>query len=1025
MQKRPRKPDDDRRDTFSAERGGVASIRLEDIGDLHYGAATFSTALDYYQRILQDPASVSLDPERLLAVYRKSVDAALNLGDLDRAELLLDDAMDWLENRLGLQGDDLRRLAAPILGSQAGLYSMRGAYRDALQVCKQAFTVLAVTDNHLEVANLQVTMGICHHRLGRLDKAEEFYTDALATFRRIDDELGMAILYKNLAVLAKNACEWDRALDLQRRAIELTAAHGATHLLCRLHLNEGIILRKSGRHAEARGCFEKCMRLARSLGDMDRQAKASLALGQLEMLDGHLLRAEELVLAGKNLSDQAGYRRESVIADEYLGDILQARGEHERALYNYGIGLDKARRMGPGTDLEGELLRRIAEAQLALGQVEQAAEAAQTAIEICEGCGEVFELGYCRLVLAQAFASRGAEQDADDQYRRAMAVFREQRLPVQAVRVVLNCIETRGDRVDVVLVYDLRRHLVEALADENITADEVLYCRLLAGLIRTQLRLGEVDEALLTVSELDRVSAVAGDSDITGTVRSLRRAVEAALVGDDTVTSLPFASMGGSLDPGRISASIEAFLVAAVAKAGAACGCVVLSTLAAAPRFLGRGLNERVADALEDWILREKGTGPSVPRIVTRIETEPVLQRILGSAAIGDDSALLVPIALPGKQFGFLFLLIRAGQGGGRPVFRPSFEFLTASAGFLAASLAEAERNLPVVRGPEPQPAGGERAFSRIITADPGMLEMLDVVRKVAASDLTVLLQGETGTGKGLLAHSIHELSRRRDEKFQSVNCAAIPEALLESELFGHVKGSFTGAYTDKKGLLVEAEGGTVFLDEIGKLPLAMQGKLLHFIDTRVVRQVGSNIERCIDIRIVCATKTDLHTLVERGLFLEDLYYRLLDFPVNVPPLRDRSGDIRLLVPHFISAYSRQTGLEIPGCTSAFLDALQGSTWEGNVRELLKVVNRAIVLAHGEPMLRLEHLPAALGGEAGGDRGDLSVTPLKETLGLVEAREIAKALKLCGGNKAEASRTLGISYPNLLGKIRKYSISLD
>ena len=1025
MENRPRRPDDDYGPAFPDRGGNVTSLRLEDIGDLHYEASTFSTALDYYQRIISDPAAEGLDPVRMLVIFRKSIDAALNLGDLDRAELFLNGAFDWLENRLDVDGEDRRRLIAPILGCQASLYSQRGAYRDALQVCKQAFTVLAVTDNHREVANLQVTMGICHHRLGRPDKAEEFYTDALATFRRIDDELGMAILYKNLAVLAKNACRWGRALELQRRAIELTSAHGATHLLCRLHLNEGIILRKSGRHVEARGCFEKCIRLARSLGDMDRQAKASLALGQLEMLDGHLLRAEELVLTGKNLSDQFGYLRESIIADEYLGDILQARGDYDRALYNYGIGLDKTRQIGQGTDLEGELLRRIAEAQLAAGRHDLAATSARRAIEVCERCGELYELGFCRAVLAQSLDALGDGRAADEAYRRAVAVFREQRLPRLAVRVVLTCLESRGEDIDVGLVYDMRRHLVEALADEELTADEALYCALLEGLTRAQLRLGEVDEALLSVSELDRAVSVSGDATRTAAVNALRHAVETAMVGDDGAATVPFATFGGPVSAVRLAASVDAFLASALARAGALAGCVVLSSAATVPRFAGRGLDDRIADDLETWYFGDNGQNPYVPRIVTRVDTEPALLAALGAAASTGDSALLVPIALPGKYYGFLFLLIHPEHEGGRPMFRPSLEFLTASAGFLASGLSEAERNLPVEVGAKIDTTDRDRAFDRIITNDAGMLELLEVVRKVAASDLTVLLQGETGTGKGLLAHSIHELSRRREQRFQSINCAAIPESLLESELFGHVKGSFTGAYCDKKGLVEEAAGGTVFLDEIGKLPLAMQGKLLHFIDTHVIRPVGANLERCIDVRIVCATKSDLHEQVERGDFLEDLYYRLLDFPVNVPPLRERRGDIRLLVPHFITGYCRQVGIDPPGCTSAFMDVLENAAWEGNVRELVKMINRAIVLAHGEPMLRLEHLPRAIGGEAGSDRHDQVVTPLKETLGLVEAREIAKALKRSGGNKAEVSRVLGISYPNLLSKIRKYDIRLS
>ncbi len=304
------------------------------------------------------------------------------------------------------------------------------------------------------------------------------------------------------------------------------------------------------------------------------------------------------------------------------------------------------------------------------------------------------------------------------------------------------------------------------------------------------------------------------------------------------------------------------------------------------------------------------------------------------------------------------------------------------------------------------------------------MLDVLGLARKVAPSDLTVLLNGETGTGKGLLAYSIHALSKRADQKFLSINCAAIPESLLESELFGHKRGSFTGAHSDKKGLLAEAEGGTVFLDEIGKMPFGMQGKLLHFMDTRVVRPVGSNIESIVDVRVVCASKSDLHQLAMDGLFLEDLYYRLLDFPLVIPPLRERPDDVELLTRHFVERFSQEMDSEIPVLDRVFVDHLIQHNWPGNVRELEKALRRAIVLSQGEGVLRPEHLPVAIVGTPAAVSSD-EVLPLKETLAGIECREIERALRISGGNKSQAARTLKISYPNLLKKIRHYGIIRD
>ncbi len=1001
-------------------------VRLEEVGDLHYEASAFSTSLDYYQRILTSAALDHLEVAHALDVYRKSVDAALNLGDLALAERLLHGADSHVSAVVGLDPVDERLLLAPLLGRHAALYTQRGAYKEALQICKRAFAVLAVTDDHVEVANLQVTMGVCHHRLSRLDKAEEFYTDALATFRRISDELGMATLYNNLALLHKNACRWDKAMEYQSRSIALASEHGATHLLARLHLNEGIILRKAECPGEARAAFEKSLRLAGSLGDMDRQAKASLALGQLDLIEGHLLRAEELILTGKHISDEAGFLRESIIADEYMGDLLLERGESEKALYNYGLGLEKTKRINTLTDLEGELLRRCAEASLQEGDWLQAAESAKAAISVCQNCGEDYELGFCHLALAEALTHLDKDDQADDDFRAAIKIFNSQRLPRLASRAILAsldfCLE-RGGRSQLLR---LRRSLNEALEGAQSRADDLLYCRLQAGLAEVLLQLGELDEALLTASEFERAAENVDEPGLLSRHGDLRIRIEKALVGawpsaEMRIPDTPAISLkGGSVTDETLSA----FLDSCMSRASADVGFVVLEPWAApvggGARIVTRGLSRPVAHQAAFWFAETRVDEVPTPRLLTRTDlAQDVLEEAPGLTSICS-SCLFLPVAVPDKCYGVLCLGSRSRDEDDALALKPVLDHMAAAAGYLAMSLAEEERNRPVAVAWEED--NRHEAFSQIITRNAEMRDMLVLIRKVAVSELTVLLQGETGTGKGLLAHAIHRLSERKDRKFLAINCAAIPESLLESELFGHVKGSFTGAFADKTGLLAEAVGGTVFLDEIGKLPLGMQGKLLHFIDTHTVRPVGSNRNRVVDVRIVCATKSDLKEKVARGEYLEDLYYRLLDFPVIVPPLRDRQDDIPLLATHFIARYVAQTGIETPGCTSSFMEALAQHDWPGNVRELLKTINRAIVLAHGEPMLRVSHLPLEVARSLP-DGGDVHpISPLRDTIGAVEAREIMRTLEHTGGNKAEASRLLGISYPNLLKKVRLYGL---
>jgi transcriptional regulator with GAF, ATPase, and Fis domain/Tfp pilus assembly protein PilF len=1007
--------------------------RLEEIGDLHAQASAYSSSLEYYRRLLEGVTLRLLAPARRAGVLRKSVDAALNIGDLDLAESLLGLASNLFHDADELTAEERAHLLAPLMGRRAILLSQRGLFTDALQTAKHAFAILAVTDEHREVANLQVTMGACHQRLGRPDKAEEFYLDALSSYRRIGDELGAATLHNNLGLLHKNACRWNRALDLLEKAVAIAQRHGATHLLARLHLNRGIILGKTGRLGEAREDLDRSLRLARSLGDRNRQTKVCLAFGRLEMQAGRLVKAEEFVLEGKILAEQERYLREETIADEYLGDILLLRGETEKALFNYSLGLDKSRTIGKVCDLEGELLRRVAEALRMRGDLEQAIETGLAAVAVCEKCGEQYELGFCHLTLGRARAARGDFAGADAEFRRAIQLFRQQNLPRLWIDAILAFLDARLATAAQPEFLLLRRYLNEAQESGSAVLDDRLLCRLQQGLAEVQMRLGQFDDALLTAYELERNAGGLGDAGLSLAISDLRGRIERALLGDLGSTENHLQAISGipgifSWHDASIPRNLTAVLRAGMDRVRADHGFIALDWSEAGIHTLRvvarEGLSDNLSDQLGRWYRTSVPASVDLadPVLFSRLSGgEPLLAAV---PALRDRAAgcLFMPITLEGRRFGVLYLGRSSFVGGEVAFGRPALDFLATYMGFLALFLFEKGRGRlpgePVV----PVASSGEIAsFDQVITENEQMLELLALIRKVAPSDLTVLLTGETGTGKGLLAQAVHALSRRHGGRFLAINCAAIPETLLESELFGHVKGSFTGAIGDKRGLLAEAEGGTVFLDEIGKMPLSMQGKLLQFLDTRIIRPVGSNQERQVDVRIICASKSDLHDLTERGLFLEDLFYRLLDFPLVVPPLRTRRDDIQLLVHHFIERFAGELGIAPPGYTSSFMDALVAHDWPGNIRELEKSVRRAIVLAQEERVLKPEHLPREIGaGRAAGKVG--RPAPLRETLATVECREIAATLRLTGGNKSETARMLEISYPNLLKKIRFYGL---
>jgi two-component system, NtrC family, response regulator AtoC len=316
--------------------------------------------------------------------------------------------------------------------------------------------------------------------------------------------------------------------------------------------------------------------------------------------------------------------------------------------------------------------------------------------------------------------------------------------------------------------------------------------------------------------------------------------------------------------------------------------------------------------------------------------------------------------------------------------------------------------------------------LDNLVVASPAMEEALRSVRKVAPQKSTVLLQGESGTGKELVARALHELSPRASFPFVAVNCGAIPAELLESELFGHVRGAFTDARRDKKGLAVEADGGTLFLDEVGELPLPLQVKLLRFLQEEEVRPVGDVRTRRVDVRVVAATARDLSRAVAAGEFREDLFWRLNVVAVRLPPLRERPGDVAALAAHFLSRYARLRP-ELPALSLSpeALAVLSAHRWPGNVRELEHAVERAVVLADG-PLLEEKDLPdsvrAGRGAEAAGAGAEEAGSSLRRAVQAAEARAIRTALERTGGNRTRAAEQLEISYRALLYKIKDYGL---
>ncbi|MEO8779269.1 MAG: PEP-CTERM-box response regulator transcription factor [Rhodanobacter sp.] len=305
-------------------------------------------------------------------------------------------------------------------------------------------------------------------------------------------------------------------------------------------------------------------------------------------------------------------------------------------------------------------------------------------------------------------------------------------------------------------------------------------------------------------------------------------------------------------------------------------------------------------------------------------------------------------------------------------------------------------------------------ALEGIIGSSSAMLDACRLVEKVSPSNATVLLLGETGTGKELFARAVHRLSTRRDGPFVGINCAAIPEALLEAELFGYEKGAYTGAHKQTKGKIELAGNGTLLLDEIGDMPVSLQAKLLRFFQERVVERIGGRELIPVDVRIVCATHQDLSALIREGRFREDLFYRVAEVSIRLPPLRERAGDAVILAQHFLEQAASRHGRPVRSFTAKALKAIEAYPWRGNVRELENSVNSAVIMADGK-QIGLEGL--LLGAIDSAD-----VLSLHHVRAEAEKRAIEKAMTNMGGNLSRVAAVLGVSRPTLYDLLDKYGL---
>ncbi len=414
---------------------------------------------------------------------------------------------------------------------------------------------------------------------------------------------------------------------------------------------------------------------------------------------------------------------------------------------------------------------------------------------------------------------------------------------------------------------------------------------------------------------------------------------------------------------------------------------------------------------------------------------------------------IATPLISPDGPVGVIEVINRRGQ---EAFSEDDVHFLEALAGSITIAIEnarfyeqvkESEAKLRTQMGALRRDLARQDHFSEMVGSAPAMAEVFQLMEAAAGSSITVLIQGETGSGKELVARGIHKASARADGPFLAINCAAMPENLLESELFGHRRGSFTGALRDNPGLFRAATGGTVFLDEVGDMPLAMQAKLLRVLEEEEVVPVGESFPIKVDVRVLSATNRDLRAAIKAGTFREDLYYRLAVFPIRVPPLRERLTDVPLLIQRFLKLACERHRKNVPGFDESAIKTLEAFDWPGNVRELQNEVERAVALARNGEMITVERLSAIVraGSSLIAAKPETVIPPpppvaeddkidaedddfgseegsLREARAAFESRYITGILQRCEGNISRAAKLMGVSRVQLQRKVKEYGL---
>ncbi len=936
-----------------------------------------------------------------------------------------------------LQEESLRDLLSVDYGEwsllKARLSLSTAAYAEAVEWGRKALSVFerGAADDFL--GDVHSVLGLAYLGIGDTKNALIHVRDALAIYRRLSDSSGVLRAHNDMARVYFVRGEHENAIEHLMDALELAREQKDGDREAMLLGNLGRVRLLQGQWDAAETALTLAHTRAVASQNWTSTGRNLLSLGYLATLRHQFKEASIRLDAALTAIEKSNLIREEAIYFEYCGWWQFEQRHWVAAKEAFRRALEIGRRISPANDLVSQSLRGLAECEAAMSDWTEATRLSREGLSVAIQIGERAEAGSMYRILARALAQDGDREEA-----------------LACLSKADECLTSVGD------VYELARlclaraeiynRIGESYAQQSLIAlddaaalfqrlgarDQVTEVRWLSvamqrskGMITEALSIASHalslngDPAKLPENERDLVIGLSDDC--------VNRAVSAH--NEFRFAATPWSEgtsddLQAAVDFCRSRLGASRVILIEVTSSGERAGRVLASS--GATDVLALGVAALAANQYQTDLRTDRPRFYWLTALAPQLTAH--LTRLAGESPL---SVITVPVELGPDSSGLLYadILPQVARVSG-PGFAPrDLEFAVAYAEVIAwrSTKLRSEGLLRDVQRLRDQ-IGRECEFPSIITQNDDFRDTLSRVRLIVDSDVSLLLNGETGTGKDLTARAIHYSSKRRDKRFVSVNCAALPETLLESELFGVKRGAFTGADRDKVGLFEEADGGTFFLDEIGEMPVSIQAKLLRFLETKELTRLGDTKPRHVDVRVISATNRDLSCEMERGTFRRDLFYRLTPVAFTLPPLRDRREDIPLLIDHFL-AELKSEGRQVRFSVEA-IRVLSAYDWPGNIRELENEVRKMTLLTEAGAVIGAERLSRKfLAKPQTPVEDDKHEMPerfsLYDHIANIERRYIAQALNEAGGIKKHAAARLGIPESTLRLKMKQYSLDSD